>query len=265
MTISFIGQGTTPSGVGTGTGTTSISPDLPAGPEVGDLLVLFVGAKDDLCAINIPTGWIPVGRANLAGGGGVTGADTGPTRCAAFIRQVDGSESAPTVSVTSGLASWAQISLFRSDRGPTVSWGVAGTAGSDTTTGTAWSAGCAAAPGFTVGDYVIVGSVIPTDVSTPAQFSAEAITASGATFAAVTELSEPDTTQGTSAGGFIFLTNCTAGSSLSVPVVTATAGGTTTNVRGVSVVLRIRDRGGANVAAGCLAVSRQAVSRASRW
>jgi hypothetical protein len=54
-------------------------------------------------------------------------------------------------------------------------------------------------------------------------------------------LSEPESTTGQDIGGFIFDVPVTGGPSTAAPVITATAGGTTTNVQGVSVLLAIRD------------------------
>jgi MSHA biogenesis protein MshQ len=96
-------------------------------------------------------------------------------------------------------------------------------------------------PGVTVGDHILAAMVIPTDVTTPAQFSAEAFTQAGVTFGAVTEISEPDSTTGNDIGGFVVRSTATAGVGSAAPVMTATAGGTTTNVRGPGVFIRIRD------------------------
>ena len=240
MAISFQTQGTTPTATGTGTGSTSVSPDAPASVAVGNVVILFVGAKPDTATIDTPTDWTLIGT--VAGGGGTTGNDAGPMRLSAYSRVRDGAwngTTMPTVNITNGNSSWAQAFRFSNATG---AWDIAAASGADSTTGTAWSVTCGSNPGLTAGDHVIVGSAIPTDVTTPAQFSAEAVSATGVSaWGTVTELSEPETTTNQDAGGFIFITSVTTGTSSAAPVVTATAGGTTTNVRGVSLLVRLRE------------------------
>lgn len=90
------------------------------------------------------------------------------------------------------------------------------------------------------GDFVIGAMCIPTDVSTPSQFSAEAFAQSGTTFGSVAEATEPDSSTDNDIGGFICYASATAGSGSGAVTLSATAGGTTTNVRGPGFVLRAR-------------------------
>ena len=214
---------------------------MPTGIVAGDLLVLFVAVKPDTSSITTPSGWTLQGT--FSGGGGTTGIDTGPTKVAVFTREATGTDPAPTVNVTSTNVGWfATHRITKTGSG----WSVAAAGGVDATTGAAWSVTAGTDPGLTAGDLALVASVIPTDVTTPAQFSAEAIAATGVSaWSAFTEVTEPDTNVGNDIGGFIFYGTVTTGSSTAAPVITATAGGTTTNVRGPSVLLRVRETGGA--------------------
>ena len=239
MTISYITQGTTPTGTGSGTGTTSVSVTPPAN-EMGDLLLMYVHTKPDTATINTPEGWQAVSNGSASGGGGTTGLDAGPTKAAWFWRTGDGRTTAVTVSITSGNSSMAQILVLRSSI-PDASWSVAGANGVDSTTGTPFTAVMGSDPGITSGDMVVVFGGIPTDVSTPAQFSAETLTATGLTSGSVTEIAEPETTQGNDIGGVLCRWSPSAGPASSAATFSATAGGTTTNVRGPIILVRARE------------------------
>ncbi len=99
----------------------------------------------------------------------------------------------------------------------------------------------ATATNFQAGDKAIWAMCVPTDVTTPAQFSAEAVTATGATFATATEINEPDSAVGNDIGGYSAYAHVNSGSSTTAPTVTATLAGTLTNVRGPVVLLRVRE------------------------
>jgi hypothetical protein len=236
MTVSYVSAGA----IAYPTVTTSVAAVCPTGIAANNMLVAFVGLKADTASASTPAGWTALG--NLAGGGGTTGADTGPTRLYAFYKKALGTESGTTITFTLTTANTAWAQIYRLSNG-TGDWDMAAAFGADDTTGTAWSATCSTNPGITSGDLLLVGSVIPTDVTTPAQFTAEAVTATGATFGTMTEISEPDTTFGSDLGGFVFRQPVTGGTATAAPVVTATATGTTTNVRGISGVVRIRQVG----------------------
>jgi hypothetical protein len=216
--------------------TINITPTMVTGFSAGDLLLIAVGVKPDTSTVNTPSGWTKIGE--FSGGGGTTGIDTGPTKVLWFYKIAAGGDSAPTINITSTNVSWAQT-MYATESSDTFDLAAAG--GADSTTGTAWSVTCSTDPGLTVDDLVLVASCIPTDVTTPAQFSAEAVSATGVSaWGTVTELSEPDTNLGNDIGGFIFYVPVVTGTSTAAPVITATAGGTTTNVRGPSSLLRIR-------------------------
>ena len=83
--------------------------------------------------------------------------------------------------------------------------------------------------------------VIPTDVTTPAQFSSESFTQTGVTFGTVTEINEPDTTTGNDLGGVTVRSSVSSGTGSAAPTMIATAAGTVTNVRGPGLFVRIRE------------------------
>ncbi len=224
-------------------GGSTVDPTNPATVDANDLLVLIIGMKPGTAnsgSVTTPDGWTSITSITGAGGYGTTlGADTGNTNLFTFYKVADGTEDGTTlsVSVTDNNVSWGIIYRFTNATGV---WNVAGSTGSDTTAGNV-SIAMSSDPGVTVGDYIIGAMNIPTDVTTPAQFSAEAFSQTGITFGAVTEDIEPDSNTGNDIGGFIVYATVSSGTSSGAPTMTATAGGTTTNVRGPGVFIRVRE------------------------
>ncbi len=225
-------------------GGATVAPAYPASIAAGDLLVLIVGMKPSTAnsgSVTTPAGWIPIVSLTGAGGyGGTLAGDTGNTNVFTFYKVAVGGEAGTlAVSLTTNNVSWAQ--MYRLSNA-TMGWSVAGTTGSDATGGAAVSIAMSADPGVTAGDYILGGMVIPTDVSTPGQFSGEALSQAGITFGTVVEIfSEPDSGNGNDIGGFTIRAPVSSGTSSAAPTLTATAGGTTTNVRGPGVFLRVRE------------------------
>lgn len=222
-------------------GGTSVTPAHPASPSAGDMLLLFVGQKPSSAnsgTCDTPSGWTAVTSIVGAGGYGSTlGADTGNTNLFVFSKVATGSESG-NLSVTVGTNNvcWAQILRYSC---PGDLWDVAATTGSDTSAGSV-SVTFASDPGVQAFDYGVVALCIPTDVSTPTQFSSEAYSQTGVTWSTVGEISEPDSNVGNDIGGVLASGIALTGPSSAAPVFTATAGGTTTNVRGPAVFVRLR-------------------------
>lgn len=210
---------------------------------VGTKAILIVGQKPSSAnsgSVTTPTGFTLVGSETAAGGYGATlGADTGNTNIYVYERDCDGTEGGTNISLAHGTTNvlWTRLLYATNLYGTWASSALA--SGSDTSAGNV-SVACGSAPGFAVGDLAIWAMCIPTDVTTPSQFSSHAISASGATFASPTEVGEADSTTGNDIGGFIAYAGVTAGSSSSNPTFTATAGGTTTNVRGPGILIRLR-------------------------
>lgn len=223
-------------------GGTSVSPAYPASIAAGDLLLLIVGQKPSAAnggSCSTPSGWTALTPITGAGGYGATlGADTGNTNLYGFWKEAAGSESGSlAVTVGANNVCWAAILRLSNDSGR---WSVASATGSDTSAGNV-SIAFGADPGVKAADYVIGGMCIPTDVTTPSQFSAEAFTQTGVTFGTVSEVAEADSGNGNDIGGFLCRAAISSGTSSAAPTMTATAGGTTTNVRGPGIFVRIRE------------------------
>lgn len=224
---------------------TSVSPAYPASIAANNLLVLIIGMKPSVAnggSVTTPAGWTAVPSGSLTGAGGYSttlGADTGNTNVFTYYKVAAGTETGSlAVTIASNGVSWAQMYRYTNASG---SWSVAGTTGSDITGNAAVSIAMSANPGVTTGDDILAAMVIPTDVTTPAQFSAEAFTQTGVTFGAVTEISEPDSTTGNDIGGLVARTSVSSGAGSAAPTMTATAAATNTNVRGPGVFIRIRE------------------------
>lgn len=235
-------------------GGTSVAPSYPTGITANSGLILVIGQKPTTAnggTVTTPSGWTlrtsktGANDGNTGGYGTTLGADTGNTNIFVFTKDtVSGSESG-TLSVTVGdnNVCWGLILRVQSSDSCTWSW--AGGVGKDTSAGNV-SITTDAGIAIAAGDLVIGGMVIPTDVTTPSQFSAEAFSQAGTTFNTATETGEPDSTTGNDIGGFICYTDIASGSGSGAVTLTATAGGTTTNVLGPGFVLRARVTGVAN-------------------
>jgi hypothetical protein len=243
-------------------GGTSVAPGYPAGLVAGDALILIVGQKPSTAnggTVTTPAGWTLRGELTAAGGYGTTlGADVGNTNLRMYSKDaVTGSETG-TLSVTLGTngVSWASMVRVPSGGG-TLSYGDAD--GQRTTTPTspmtiALTDG-ASPTNFQTGDVALWAMCIPTDVSTPSQFSAQDVTATGAVFGTPVELGEPDSTTGNDIGGYIAWDNVDSGSSTTAPTVVTNIAGTLTNVRGPVVLLRIHETLAERVGDGAAAES----------
>lgn len=227
---------------------TTVAPAYPAGILTTDSVILFVGQKPTAAnggTVTTPTGWTLQDSLTGAGGYGTTiGADVGNTNLFAYSwnAPVNGQTGNLTVTIGGNNISWAFIVRVPTSGGA-LSYGSAD--GQRTTTPTspmsiALTNGTSATA-FQTGDLAIWAMCIPTDVTTPAQFSAQSITATGATFATAVEINEPDSTLGNDIGGYSARATVTAGSSSTAPTVTVTLAGTLTNVRGPVVLLRVRE------------------------
>jgi len=229
---------------------TTVSPAYPAGVLATDVVVLFVGQKpvsSGAGSITTPTGWTLRDQLDNAGGySGGAGIDTGVTslRVYTWDNPVAGQTGTRSVTLGGNDVTWAFMVRIPSG-GETHSFGSAdGQRTTAPTAGTPFTVALtngASATNFEAGDIALWAMCIPTDVTTPNQFSAQSVTATGATFATAVELNEPDSSVSNDIGGYSAYATVTAGSSTTAPSVTVTAAGTVTNVRGPVVMLRIRD------------------------
>lgn len=231
---------------------TSVAPAYPSGIAAGNLLVLTIGMKPSTAnggTVTTPAGWTLVHGYTGQGGYGTTlAADSGNTNLFIFVKEAAGTETGSlTVTVGTNNVCWAVITRYSYDQATGQGWATMQAAqGSRATTPTSpmtitateVSAGSFS---YAAGDMLHWAFCIPTDVTTPSQFSAESITGTGATFGTSVEIAEPDSGTGNDIGGVVGYTPVSGGSgSTSVNWVTTLAG-TLTNVRGPLVVLRIRE------------------------
>ena len=226
---------------------TSVSPAYPTGILASDVVLLFVGQKPTAVGggtVTTPTGWTLRDELTNAGGYTAQGADTGNTnlRVYSWNTPVAGQTGNLDVTIGGNDVTWAFMVRIPKGAGA-AEFGSAD--GQRTTTPTspmsiALTNG-ATATNFQTGDRAIWAMCIPTDVTTPSQFSAQSITATGATFGTAAELNEPDSTTGSDIGGYSAWAAVTAGSSTTAPTVAVTLAGTLTNVRGPVVLLRVRE------------------------
>lgn len=226
-------------------GQLSVSAAYPSSPVAGDYHVYLVGFKPSNANLGndpnvaTPSGWTALNSIQFAGGYGSTlGDDTGNVSIFAFGRQAAGGESG-TVNATSGFwgdSMWGEIIPF-GKTGDT--WDIDSDTASDTSAGnlslTVSNVGAAA------GDYLLTGFCMPSNSDDGLKFSAEAYSAAGATFGTVTEIDEPNSALNTDIAGVIFGGLMATGANSGTIVATATAGGTTTNVRGGGVIVRLRE------------------------
>ncbi|GEB79783.1 hypothetical protein DDE01_11980 [Desulfovibrio desulfuricans] len=218
-----------------------VSPQYPA-CNAGDRLLLVVAYKPSSSGrVNAPAGWSPVAQRTDAGGyGGAYGSDIGNTSLHCYERDVPdgGLVGGQTVSFSDSGVAWAIILRVTSSHLPFAA--TAATTGEDVAAGDV-DIVFDGDPGVVAGDLCIVAMSIPTDETTPNQFSGEAIAQPGVQFGDVAESAEPDTANGDDIGGVICYATAASGASAGAPQFTAVASGPTTNVRGPALFIRLRD------------------------
>lgn len=211
-------------------GTTSVTPALPAASAVGDMMVLFVGAKPYNCTIGTPAGWTAI-HAQQTNGSTASSVDDGSVTWRSFYRIKESGDGDPAVTVTSGNVTLAVVHAYSKTKAV---W-KAPTAyhGSDTSSGSNLNLTFSSSSGaLTSGDELISCMVLPTDTPNPAS---PAISATSATIGTVTESPSTDgsstngddlrastatasVTAGTSSadatGSWAFLTTTTGGGAL---------------------------------------------------
>ena len=229
---------------------TSVSVPYPAGITTGQPVLLFIGQKSSAInggTVTTPTGWTLIG--SIIGAGGYDAAptaDTGDTNLFIYRKNTTGGETGNlAVTVGQNDVSWGFMVRVPIGLDVTISSGFAsGQRTTAPTSGVSFAVALAdGTPGPAVqsGDIVLWAMCIPTDVTTPSQFSARSVTSTGATIGAATELNEPDSSNGNDIGGYSAYAFVTAGTSSVSPTVNTTATGTVTNVRGPIALVRLRE------------------------
>lgn len=243
---------------------TSVDAAYPAAISAGDLLVMIIGMKPSTAnsgSADTPTGWVALAQLTGAGNFGTTlTADQGNTNIFSFYKVADGTESGTvSVTLTTNNVSWAQIYRYSKSTGE---WQVAAATGADTTTTTGANGlniPFNTNPGVTAGDQILGGHVVPTDSTTPAAFSAHALSQTGiSAWGAITEIGEPDTTNGNDLGGVSITAAVNTGTATGNPTWTATVGGSSTAAtrhKGAGVFIRMREAAGTPPTAGTVNVT----------
>lgn len=217
-------------------GTTSVTPAMPAGytATAGDLdLVTVISGGTGPPTVAAPTGYTEI--SNGTGGAGTQGAGAGPRRVTIFRRDLVGGEGTPafTISGTGAVLSASRTILRKSGGG---SYTTTMSTGADGVDDTAFSATMGATLPFLPGDMVY--AAIGTNDNTSA--SAQTLTATGTTFANLTERSDGGSTNGNDASIKTYTADVTAGLSTAAAVLGATLSGTSS---GVGAVVRVRVTG----------------------
>ena len=221
----------------------------PANTKPGDLLVLVCGMKTAAAPSADPGAGVVAEVAwderlgNVVGGGyGAThGNNTGDTLLSVWTRLV-GESGEPTdvgCLLYGNNVAWFTIMHYRTK---SKSYAVLAAKGQDTTGNASFGATMETSMDVRARDELIAFGVIPTDVTTPAQFSSHAFTSNnGTTVAVASEITELDSSANNKIGGVIARTSVTGtGTGEATITYTATTGGTVTNARGPVGVLRIR-------------------------
>lgn len=241
--------------VGAGAGsTTTATPVYPAGIAPGDAIFLVVWNKASTGTgeppdVQAPAGWTLVTKD--WGGTGTAGAGTGPVKVTVHARNAsaDGPEAGTNGPAISNPAnsSFVYAALFGLRPAYRGYFTYGESAGSDTVSGTSFSATAAADPVAETDDLALVFYGL--DVATGSSASAETITWTGATVGTVSERFDSSTTSGNDCRGVILSAPITAGLSSAAPSTTATLAAAAT---GVAMFLRVTENGSPLPLAGFL-------------
>lgn len=242
----WVWEGTSTAGT-----STAVTPYPVSGVLAGDIPFIICASKastgtGEPPAIADPTGFTKLGEP--WGGTGTAGAGTGPVKLTIWKKTTDatGSENGTSVTVTNPAnSSFVYCNIHgvrRATGGSTILTALV--SGQDTTGGTAVSMTCGSDPGIIVDDLLLC--LMGLTVNTSAAMSAEALTATSATFTTIAALNERDddgTTSGNDARRVVYDAACTAGPATAAPVISATSASSAQS--GVGAVLRIREQAAA--------------------
>jgi hypothetical protein len=232
----------------------AIAPPVGAGAVAGDLSVLFVAGKPFDTTITTPTGWVLLGL--VTNGSTAAGTDTGSTFVACFVKEGAAVGAIPTLSMGSANSISAQINTY--SKAATEVWDYSlFTSGSDTSSGTGFSATGAAGLNVAAGDWVLACHNTMTDAGTISALGISGM--AGATLGTVTTRANVIQSTGLDSHFYNLDVPITAGSSNAAPVTTHTTTGADT---GTAFFLRLRV--GQLVKPGPLQMT-QALDRANNW
>jgi hypothetical protein len=226
-------------GAGSISTTTTVTPSLGAGTLGQSLYVMFIAQKPATAnggTVTTPTGWTYAGMVAGGGYGGTLAADTGNMNIFVYWKVADNPETSVPVTIGDNSVSLARVLTFTISTEATFSVAVVG--GDDQTGDASFSATAGSDPGVIAGDMIVAVATVPTDAVT--SWSAQALSQTGVTFSAVTEVADQSTASGNDMSVTAAYASATAGTSSGAPTFTATPAGTVTNARGPCAFIRIR-------------------------
>ena len=219
-------------------GTTDLTPVIPAGAVSGDMMLCFYGSKPYNGAPTIDQGWTNLG--NATDGTIAAGVDVGSMQTRVFYKIHTGTETDPLVTNATVNVNAAVIIVFQKDAGQ--NWVTpVGAGGGDATAGTGFSVTASSDVGHTSGDMLVGFASMRSDAATQ---SAITITATGLTVGTFTE--SPTTDLATTLGGDMAMSGgyvaATAGTSSAAPVYASTLAAAHT---GSAFMVRLRQEAAA--------------------
>ena len=227
-------------GLAAGTTNTGGAFVLPTGHTANDILLAWLAHRPYTLTVSsgtITTDYTSLG--SVESGTVANGVGVGSTKTYAYHRTHDGSETAPTctLSSTPSPSMKAMSAYSKTEAG---AWGIASATGKDNSaSGTSVSIASDSTIDLAVGDVLVIGVSLPDDTATMA--TSLAISASGITFGTITErLPTNGTTSGNDGAMHVFEATVTAGSG----TVTVTLSGTNTNSgesEAAAIFVRLRE------------------------
>lgn len=190
---------------------------LPTGHTSGDILIAIYGGKPYTATSGVPTDYTSRGSVTSGTNGNANG--SGSLRCQVFTKTHDGTESAPTSTLTA-TPSPSMTAMLAGSKTSAGTWLLASTTGADSTlTGTAISATGADSLTVRTGERVVVVSVANDNLETE---SAVGLAIGSATFTITEVLATNTTTSGNDGAMHVYDCLVTAGGT-GAPVFTATS------------------------------------------
>lgn len=213
-------------------GNSSFTVSIPAGAASGDMMLCFIGGKPYNTTFTLSGSWTSLGSAT--NGTVASGGDTGSMKVQCYYREHTGTESNPTVTLSTTDVAAAVIIVFQKTTG---TWGIVGTGGGMSTAGTFFIVNGAALLDITANDMVTGYGATPTNSSTQ---SSMGISASGLTMGTFTESPTLDFTTSTNndmsmSGGYGLVSSGTATNN---PAYISTLSASTT---GTAYMVRLRE------------------------
>lgn len=219
MAVSFVALSTLQ------TGTTTATITAPAGTAAGDAHFVIVANKLSSTVPSVPAGFTLLGSGVV--GTGTDGVGTGPILMSVYWRELTAAATNTTVTLTGGNVFNASGFAYRKGTGDL--WNPSCGFGSDTTSGTGFSAAVASL-GYVNGDHAYYLGAVTSNTTR----STDTVTITGCTLAAVTGLQSGGSASGNAIYTWESRTNVTAGAQTGTATATATHAAATTG--GVALV-----------------------------